>query len=79
MPLRKIVFVAVAALVLWYLGHFAWNALALAFLPDLTAGTARAVDLALLPASVVVAWLVIRRLPAGGGDGAAADRRRPRS
>jgi uncharacterized membrane-anchored protein len=67
MTLRKIVFVAVAALVLWYLGHFGWNAVALAFLPDLSSTTARIVDLALLPVCVLIAWLVIRRLPPGGG------------
>jgi uncharacterized membrane-anchored protein len=64
--LRKIVFVTVAALVLWYLGHFGWNALALAFLPALAAGTARVVDLVLLPLCVLVAWLVMRRLPVDG-------------
>jgi hypothetical protein len=62
---RQFLFVAVAALVLWYLGHFALNALWLATATDLAAGWERAIDLALLPLAALVAWAVLRRLQPG--------------
>jgi hypothetical protein len=61
---RRLVFLLVATLVLWYLGHVALNALLMAAAPDLSAGGARAADLALVPLCTLVAWLLLRRIEA---------------
>lgn len=65
--MRRLLLFAAATLVLWYLGHYALHALWLATGSELAAGRTRAVDLALVPAAAVAAWLVLRRLaPAPG-------------
>lgn len=73
--LRRLVFLVVGTLVLWYLGHFGLNALFLATGAELSAGWTRAIDLALVPLGLLVSWLVLRRLtpgPAGSEAGRAA-------
>ena len=60
--MRKLLFLAVGTLVLWYLGHFALNALWLATGAELPAGWTRAADLALVPLAALVTWLVLGRL-----------------
>ncbi|HMB54523.1 MAG TPA: hypothetical protein VKU40_14495 [Thermoanaerobaculia bacterium] len=70
--LRRLLFLFVGTLVLWYLGHFGLNALFLATGAELSAGWTRAIDLALVPLCLLVSWLVMRRLtpgPAGGTTG----------
>lgn len=59
---RRVAFLLVGMLVLWYLAHFALNALLMAAAPDLPGAWSRAVDLALVPLCLLVAWGVLRRL-----------------
>ena len=62
---RRILFLAVGTLVLWYLGHFAANALLLALAPEISATTARLLDLVVLSFAAVLAWWVMRHLTPG--------------
>ncbi len=59
---RRLAFLFVGTLVLWYLAHFALNALLLATAPDLPAAWSRAADLALVALCALVAGGVLRRL-----------------
>lgn len=62
MLLRRIAFLLIGTLLLWYLGHFALNAALLAFAPHLPAHYSRILDLVLIPLSAAVTWVVLLRL-----------------
>lgn len=66
MIVKRLAFLLVGTLVLWYLAHFGFNALWLAFAGGETFLYSRLLDLALLPVCAVVAWAVLRRLERGG-------------
>lgn len=59
---RRLAFVVVGTLVLWYLGHFALRAAWTLGAFEGAAVDSRWLDLALLPAAAALAWLVARRL-----------------
>jgi hypothetical protein len=69
--LRRLLFLIVGTLVVWYLGHFGLNALFLATGAELSPGWTRAIDLALVPLGLLVSWLVVRRLTPGSSGATA--------
>lgn len=65
MWLRRALFLLVATLVLWYLGHFGLNAILLAFAPQMPVFYSRILDMVLIPVSAAIAWVVMVRLTPG--------------
>lgn len=59
---RRLAFLTVATLVLWYLAHFGLNALMLAAGIDPPAPWGRVSDLALVPLCAAVSWWTMRHL-----------------
>lgn len=64
--MKRIAFLLVGTLVLWYLAHFGFNAFWLAFAGDRPFLYSRLLDVALLPVSAVITWAVLRRLDRSG-------------
>lgn len=69
--MKRIAFLLVGTLVLWYLAHFGFNALWLAFAGGAPFLYSRLLDLALLPVCAVATWAVLRRLERSAGSGEA--------